>query len=117
MILEEAYSKIKGGNVMIKISELSSKDIVNMENGKRLGHLNDLDINLNTGRIEAIIISSQGKMMNLLGSRDSNETIIPWKNILKIGSDVILVELPERYKQKQMITELEQEPERKEPQR
>ncbi|WP_054709104.1 YlmC/YmxH family sporulation protein [Bacillus sp. JCM 19041] len=82
---------------MIKISELSSKDIVNMDNGKRLGHLNDLDINLETGKIEAIIIASSGKVMQLLGQRDHQEVIIPWKNILKIGSDVILVELPERY--------------------
>lgn len=83
---------------MIKISELSTKDVVNMENGKRLGNLNDLDIDLNTGKIEAIVISNSGKMMQLLGQRDSQETVIPWKNILKIGSDVILVELPNQYK-------------------
>ncbi|MBM7837565.1 YlmC/YmxH family sporulation protein [Alkalihalobacillus xiaoxiensis] len=83
---------------MIKISELSAKDIVNMENGKRLGNLNDLDINLNTGKIEAIIIANNGKVMQLLGQRDAQETVIPWKNILKIGSDVILVELPNQYK-------------------
>ncbi|GAF15155.1 hypothetical protein JCM19046_908 [Bacillus sp. JCM 19046] len=83
---------------MIKISELSAKDIVNMENGKRLGNLNDLDIDLNTGKIEAIIIANNGKVMQLLGQRDAQETVIPWKNILKIGSDVILVELPNQYK-------------------
>ncbi|AIC94911.1 MULTISPECIES: YlmC/YmxH family sporulation protein [Shouchella] len=98
---------------MMKISELSAKDIVNMENGKRLGHLNDLDINLETGRIEAIIISNQGKMMTFLGNRDAGETVIPWKNIVKIGSDVILVELPERYKQS--VPSAEHAMERKDP--
>ncbi|WP_100373280.1 YlmC/YmxH family sporulation protein [Bacillus sp. FJAT-45037] len=79
---------------MMKISDLQSKDIVNMENGKRLGHLTDLDINLNTGAIEAMVINSTGKMMGLFG-REEQEIIIPWKNIIKIGSDVILVEVPE----------------------
>lgn len=63
-----------------------------------LGNLNDLDIDLNTGKIEAIIIANNGKVMQLLGQRDAQETVIPWKNILKIGSDVILVELPNQYK-------------------
>ncbi|WP_368506093.1 YlmC/YmxH family sporulation protein [Alkalihalophilus sp. As8PL] len=79
---------------MMKISDLQAKDIVNMENGKRLGHLTDLDINLTTGAIEAMVINGTGKMMGLFG-KEEQEVIIPWKNIIRIGSDVILVEVPE----------------------
>lgn len=82
---------------MMKISDLQAKDIVNMENGKRLGHLTDLDINLQTGEIEAMVINGSGKMMGLFG-REEQEVIIPWKNIIKIGSDVILVEVPEGFR-------------------
>ncbi|MGO4887862.1 YlmC/YmxH family sporulation protein [Anaerobacillus sp. MEB173] len=74
---------------MIKISELQSKDIINISEGRRLGNLGDLDINLETGRIDAIIIGGTGRMMGLLG-RDE-EIVIPWRNIIKIGSDCILV--------------------------
>jgi len=74
---------------MVKISEFQVKDVVNVSNGKRLGHISDLEINVSTGKIEAIIIRGAGKMMGLFG-RD-HEVIIPWKNIVKIGSDVILV--------------------------
>ncbi|TSB46334.1 YlmC/YmxH family sporulation protein [Alkalicoccobacillus porphyridii] len=74
---------------MMKISDLQAKDIVNLETGKRLGHLTDLDLNLSNGQIESIIISSGGKMMSLFGKEE--EFIIPWSNIIKIGSDVILV--------------------------
>ncbi|GAE24164.1 hypothetical protein JCM9140_74 [Halalkalibacter wakoensis JCM 9140] len=81
---------------MMKISELQVKDIVNMDNGKRLGHLTDLEINLSTGAIEALIINSSGKMMGLFG-KESEEVVIPWKNIIRIGSDVILVEVPNHY--------------------
>ncbi|GAF66159.1 hypothetical protein BTS2_3059 [Bacillus sp. TS-2] len=82
---------------MMKISDLQSKDIVNMENGKRLGHLSDLDINLTTGKIEAMIINGANKVMGLLG-RNEQEVIIPWSNIIKIGSDVIIVEVPNSMK-------------------
>ncbi|MDT8859109.1 YlmC/YmxH family sporulation protein [Alkalihalobacillus sp. MEB130] len=81
---------------MMKISELQVKDIVNMDNGKRLGHLTDLEINLKTGAIDALVINSSGKMMGLFG-KESEEVVIPWKNIIRIGSDVILVEVPNHY--------------------
>jgi YlmC/YmxH family sporulation protein len=84
---------------MMKISELQVKDIVNMENGKRLGHLTDLDINLTTGAIEALIINGSGKMMGLFG-KESEEIVVPWKNIIRIGSDVILVEVPNTFVRK-----------------
>lgn len=77
---------------MLKISDLQAKDIVNMANGKRLGHLTDLEINLETGTIEALIIDGGGKMMGLFG-KESEEVFIPWKNIIRIGADVILVEV------------------------
>ncbi|MFC0473092.1 YlmC/YmxH family sporulation protein [Halalkalibacter kiskunsagensis] len=86
---------------MIKISELQVKDIVNMDNGKRLGHLTDLEINLTTGAIEALVINGSGKMMGLFG-KDSEEIVVPWKNIIRIGSDVILVEVPSAYSRKPM---------------
>ncbi len=84
---------------MLKISELQAKDIVNMANGKRLGHLTDLEINLETGQIEALIIDGTGRMMGLFG-KESEEVFIPWKHIIRIGSDVILVEVPPAYQGK-----------------
>ncbi|MCM3713115.1 YlmC/YmxH family sporulation protein [Halalkalibacter oceani] len=84
---------------MMKISELQVKDIVNMENGKRLGQLTDLEINLHSGQIEALIINGTGKMMGLFG-KESAEVTIPWKNIIRIGSDVILVEVPSGFGKK-----------------
>lgn len=78
---------------MVRISEFQVKDVVNVADGKRLGHIGDIEINLNTGKIEAIIINGSGKVLGFFGKEE--ELIIAWKNILKIGEDVILV----RYKQ------------------
>lgn len=77
---------------MIKISEIHSKDIVNISDGKVLGHIGDLDINLKTGAVESIIIGGTGKMLTFLGGKET-EIVIPWNNIVKIGSDVILVRI------------------------
>ncbi|SDH91349.1 MULTISPECIES: YlmC/YmxH family sporulation protein [Alteribacillus] len=77
----------------MRISELQAKDIVNMHTGKRLGHAGDVDINVETGQVDAIIVGGSAKMMTLF-NRD-NEFVVPWTQIVKIGSDVILVNLYE----------------------
>lgn len=77
---------------MVKISDFQIKDVVNVSDGKRLGNIADIEINLLTGKIEAVVISGNGKVLGFFGKDE--EVVIPWKNILKIGQDVILV----RYK-------------------
>ncbi|NHM29713.1 YlmC/YmxH family sporulation protein [Neobacillus terrae] len=74
---------------MIKISEFQIKDVVNVANGKNLGNIGDIEINLDTGKIESVVINKNGKVLGLFGKED--EIVIPWRNILKIGEDVVLV--------------------------
>lgn len=78
---------------MIKISDFQTKDVVNVADGRKLGNIADIDINLNTGKIEAVVIQHTGRMLGFFG-KDGN-IVIPWSNIVKIGTDVILV----RYKE------------------
>ena len=78
---------------MVRISEFQIKDVVNVGDGKKLGNISDIEINLVTGKIDAIVISGTGKILGFFGKDE--EVIIPWKNIIKIGEDVILV----RYKE------------------
>lgn len=74
---------------MIKLSELQVKEIIVINSGRRLGHLSDLEINGDLGRIEAIIVYV--KENNSLFGRQE-EILIPWNRIITIGTDVILVE-------------------------
>jgi YlmC/YmxH family sporulation protein len=83
---------VTGVIMMVKISEFQIKDVVNVVDGKKLGNIGDIDINLSTGKIDAIVIASSGRVFGFFGKEE--EIVIPWKNILKIGQDVILV----RYK-------------------
>ncbi|QWU46503.1 YlmC/YmxH family sporulation protein [Bacillus sp. NP247] len=74
---------------MIRISEFQMKDVVNISDGKRLGNIGDIDFDIDTGKIRAVIISKQTRMLVLFGKEV--EFVIPWEQIMKIGEDVILV--------------------------
>ncbi|MDI6602384.1 MAG: YlmC/YmxH family sporulation protein [Thermoanaerobacteraceae bacterium] len=78
---------------MIKISELKEKEVVNIKNGCKLGLITDIDINLEDGVIEALIIPGGNNFLGLF--RRNNDIIIPWSYIRKIGEDVILVDIPD----------------------
>ena len=80
--------------MLAKTSELREREVINILDGKKLGFTSDLEIDPGTGRIIALVLPAPGRFRWLLGRTE--EIIIPWRQIKKIGSDVILVELPEQ---------------------
>lgn len=76
---------------MLRISDLRAREVINVIDGRRLGFIGDLDIDLESGRVRAIVVPGQGKLLGLFG-RD-NDVYIPWDKIVKIGEDVILVDI------------------------
>lgn len=86
---------------MVRISEFQVKDVVNISDGRRLGNIGDIEINLDTGKIETVIVGGTGKLLGFFGKEE--EMIIPWNQIIKIGADVILVRLnSQQYVQQQL---------------
>ena len=78
----------------MKLSELSGKEIVDVKQAERLGVLGqtDLEINEQTGQIEALIIPS----LKWFGLRKQGaEVRVPWHHIKKIGNDMIIIDIPE----------------------
>ncbi|WP_149846752.1 YlmC/YmxH family sporulation protein [Paenibacillus sp. 37] len=75
----------------MKISDFQTKDVINITDGKRLGQISDLELDLKQGRIEAIVVPGYSRFMGLFGG--GTDLVIPWRNIVKIGSDVILVKM------------------------
>ncbi len=78
---------------MVKISDFQTKEVVNILDGKRLGQISDLEIDLRHGRVDAIVVPGPGKFLGFFHS--GNDFVIPWRNIVKIGKDVVLVRLEE----------------------
>jgi YlmC/YmxH family sporulation protein len=85
------WAKQGGGFAVMRVSDLQSKDVVSVGDGKRLGSIGDLEIDTDSGLIRALIIPSQGKFFGMVGG--GQEYVVPWHQIVKIGSDVILVDL------------------------
>lgn len=72
-----------------RISQIRSKEIVNIKDGSRLGNLCDMEIDTRTGQLVSIIVYGESRFMGLLGRE--NDIIIPWDKIDVIGDDTILV--------------------------
>lgn len=78
----------------LRLSELSGKEIVDVKRAERLGVLGqtDLEINEQTGQINALIIPS----LKWFGfKKQGNEIRVPWSHIKKIGADMIIIDIPE----------------------
>lgn len=70
----------------MRLSDLQTKEIINMTTGKRLGLIIDVIINAE-GNIKSLILEE--KKMKRLSNREEYE--LDWKQIAKIGDDIILV--------------------------
>ena len=75
---------------MVKISELKQKEVININDGRRLGIVNDVEINMENGEIEAVIVPGTGKLLGFFNKE--NDIVVNWSNIKKIGVDVVLVD-------------------------
>lgn len=73
----------------MRMSELASKDIINLTNGGKLGSLGDCDLLIDpqTGAIEAIVVPGRGRINR--GQRLE----IPWAAIRRVGPEVMIVDL------------------------
>ena len=72
----------------MKMSELQTKKIISITSGKNIGTIVDIEIK-EDGTIESLIIDQNRSLFSL--NRES-DTKIYWKDITKIGEDVILVQ-------------------------
>ena len=74
----------------MRLSDLQKKDVVNVNDGKRIGSIIDIHINLD-GQMDEIIIEKSSFLFSMFSSK--NELSIKWEQIKKIGEDVILVDI------------------------
>ena len=73
----------------MQLSELQVKDIVNTKDGKRLGRIVDAKVD-NKGIIEYFVVEHR-KWFRIFSS--NAEINVTFQQIVKIGEDVILVDL------------------------
>ena len=77
---------------MLNTEGIKNKEVINIDDGKSLGFVSDVVINLESGRIEGIVLPGEKGFLSFLGGGEE-DIVIDWENIKTIGNDVILVEV------------------------
>ena len=72
-----------------RITDLSYKEVYDMDSGRRLGYVRDAEIDPETGRVTALIIPGKLRWLGLLGRE--KEVVIPWERVQRIGEDILFV--------------------------
>ena len=80
---------------MERIADLQCKEVVNITDGCRLGYVSDVELDILTGKVVAIVVPGKCRFFGLFGRAD--DYVIPWHCIRRFGEDIILVEvIPDR---------------------
>lgn len=73
-----------------RIAQLRYKEVISVEDGSRYGYVGDLEVDLETGQVRALVIPGRRRFFGLLGRGE--DRYIPWRCVRRFGEDIILVE-------------------------
>lgn len=71
--------------------DFKHKEVININDGKRLGYVQDVCADLERGSITDIIVPGEKGLKSMFSN--SNDIVIQWDKIKCIGEDVILVDI------------------------
>lgn len=77
----------------MRFLDLCQKEVIDVNDCSRLGCVSDIEFDCECGRICSIIVPGPGKYLGILCK--DYEFCIPWVKIIRIGPDIILVDLDE----------------------
>ena len=72
-----------------RISDLKTKEVINICDCRRLGYVGDVDFDMESGCLLAIIVPGPGCFCGFLVRE--KEYVIPFCDIRQVGPDIILV--------------------------
>jgi YlmC/YmxH family sporulation protein len=76
---------------MVRIYDMKQKEVINSNDGIRLGFISDIEVDLQDGKLIKLIVPGPAKLFGMFGR--GKEYQIPWDSIKKIGEDIILVDI------------------------
>ncbi len=77
---------------MLNTDEIRNKEVINIFDGKSLGYVYDIEINLQAGTIDGIVLPGSRGIFNLFG-KGEEDIVIKWSDVKTVGEDVILVDV------------------------
>ena len=73
-----------------RIAELRYKEVISVEDGARYGYVGDMEVDLDSGQVRALVIPGRRRFFGLFGREE--DKVIPWSAVKRFGEDIILVE-------------------------
>ncbi|RHR09038.1 YlmC/YmxH family sporulation protein [Pseudoflavonifractor sp. AF19-9AC] len=77
-----------------RIAELRYKEVISVADGSRFGYVGDMEVDLESGQVRALVVPGRRRFFGLLGREE--DRYIPWSCVRRFGEDIILVEDPPR---------------------
>lgn len=77
---------------MINTQDIRDKEVINIHDGRSMGYVDDMEVDLQRGLVEGIVVPAARRMFSFFG-RDT-DVVIRWKDVKRIGEDVVLVDVP-----------------------
>ena len=74
----------------MKFTQLQCKEVICISDGRRLGFVTDILVEVPEGNVCAIVVPGPCRILGLAGRHD--DYVIPWNSIRRIGPDIILVD-------------------------
>ena len=75
-----------------RVSELRYKEIINVSDGSRYVWVGDVEVDLDSGQVRALVVPGRLRLFGLLGREE--DRVFPWDAVRRFGADTILVETP-----------------------
>ena len=73
-----------------RIAELRYKEVISVEDGTRYGYVGDMEIDLESGQVRALVVPGRRRFFGLFGREE--DKVIPWTSVCRFGEDIILVQ-------------------------
>lgn len=74
----------------MKFTQLQCKEVICLADGKRMGFVTDILVEVPEGKVTAIVVPGPCRFLGVMGRHD--DFIIPWGCIRRVGPDIILVD-------------------------
>ena len=82
-------------DTLMTLSDIEEKDVINVATGERIGFVSSLKIDTSSGQIIAITVAPNMRFTGFFGKEEVSVSV-PWNQIIKIGEDVIIVNVTQR---------------------
>lgn len=74
----------------VRFTQLQCKEVICVSDGRRLGFVSDVQVEVPEGNIRAIVVPCPVRFPGGFGRRE--DFCIPWECIRRIGPDIVLVD-------------------------